>query len=152
MCYNMDDIDRFDTPNSIISTVVMKQYISEKSRYDLPLDIALPIYQWGLVFRLGQLSLIANDISIQDVTNSNFIKVKKNMYQVLNNHYLKGNYICKGDLIRLENSSTTVLNEAINILNSSELTFNQLILYHISQEHLNQYNEAFFKQINRTIP
>lgn len=152
MCYNMDDIDRFETPNSIISTDVLAQYVTENTSYDLPLDLALPVYQWGLVFRLGKLSLIANDITNKDVANSNFKKVTKNIYQVLNNHYLYGNYVCKGDLIRLEKSSPKVIKSAINILNSSDLTFNQLILYHISQEHLNQYNEAFFKQINRTIP
>ena len=152
MCYNMDDIDRFETPNSIISTDVLAQYVTENTKYDLPLDLALPVYQWGLVFRLGKLSLIANDISYKDVANSNFKKVTKNIYQVLNNHYLYGNYVCKGDLIRLETTSPALIKSAINILNSSDLTFNQLILYHISQEHLNQYNEAFFKQINRTIP
>ncbi len=152
MCYNMDDIDHFETPNSIISTDVLAQYVNKNTRYDLPLDLALPIYQWGLVFRLGKLSLIANDISNKDVVNSNFKKVTKNIYQVLNNHYLNGIYMCKGDLIRLEMSSPAVIKASINILNTSDLTFNQLILYHISQEHLNQYNETFFKQINRTIP
>lgn len=152
MCYNMDDIDRFETPNSIISTDVLAQYVTENTKYDLPLDLALPVYQWGLVFRLGKLSLIANDISYKDVANSNFKKVTKNIYQVLNNHYLYGNYVYKGDLIRLETTSPALIKSAINILNSSDLTFNQLILYHISQEHLNQYNEVFFKQINRTIP
>ncbi len=152
MCYNMDDIDHFETPNSILSTDVLAQYINENTRYELPLDLALPIYQWGLIFRLGKLSLIANDLSKKDVANSNFKKVTKNIYQVLNNHYLNGIYMCKGDLIRLETSSPTVIKATINILNSSDLTFNQLILYHISQEHLNQYNEAFFKQINSTIP
>ena len=152
MCYNMDDIDRFETQNSIISTQVLAKYVNENTTYDLPLDLALPIYQWGLVFRLGRLGLIVNDISLHDLSNSNLKKVTKNIYQVLNNHYLKGNYLCKGDLIRMENSAPSVLKDAIKILNSSELTFNQLILYHLSQEHINQYDETFFKQINRSIP
>ena len=152
MCYNMDDIDHFETPNSIISTDVFAQYVTKNTKYDLTLDLALPIYQWGLVFRLGQLSLIVNDICNKDLSNPNFKKVTKNSYQVLNNHYLNGNYVCKGDLIRLETSSPSVIKSVIKILNSSNITFNQLILYHLSQDHLNQYNEAFFKQINRTIP
>ena len=152
MCYNMDDIDQFETQNSIISTQVLAKYVNENTTYDLPLDLALPIYQWGLVFRLGRLSLIVNDISVHDLSNLNFKKVTKNIYQVLNNHYLKGNYLCNGDLIRMENSAPSVLKDAIKILNSSDLTFNQLILYHLSQEHINQYDETFFKQINRDIP
>lgn len=152
MCYNMDDIDRFETQNSIISFNVLKKYITNTSDYPIALDLALPIYQWGLVFRLGKLSLIANGISNSELRNSNFTQLQTNIFRVNRNCYLNETYVCKGDLIRLETSSPETLIDCVNYLNESELSFNQLILFHISQQYINRYNGKFIKKINRLVP
>jgi hypothetical protein len=152
MCYNMDDIDQFNTSNSIINSKVFNQYVSENTKYDLPLDLALPMFQWGLVYRLSQLTLIVNNLSQNDVSSSNFKMIKKNVYQVVNNHYVKGSYLCRGDLIRLEKTTKREILEISNMLKSSNMSFNQLILYHLSSDNQNQFNETFIQQINRLIP
>lgn len=152
MCYNMDDIDLFETQNSIISLSTFKKYIKSNSDYPISLDLALPIYQWGLVFRLGKLSLIANGLSKNELRNSNFSELKTNIFRVNRNCYLNETYVCKGDLIRLETSSPETLINCVNYLNESELSFNQLILFHISQQYINRYNGKFITKINRLIP
>lgn len=152
MCYNMDDLDAFDVENSILSAATLKKYISPATNYPLELDLALPIYQWGLIFRLGKLSLIANDISEKELRSSNYKPVKPHVYQVLKNGYLNNAYVCKGDLIRLETSSPETLASMAEWLQESELTFNRLILFHISQEHISQYNESSIQKIRHLIP
>lgn len=152
MCYNMNDLDAFDVDNSIVAVSTLKQYVSPSTRYPLELDIALPIYQWGLVFRLGKLSLIANDISENALREPDYIQVKPNVYQVRKNGYLNDAYICKGDLIRVERSSTETLTAMAEWLQKSNLTFNRLILFHLSQEHSSHYHEHSIEKIRQLIP
>lgn len=152
MCYNMDDIDRITTPNSIVSSKVLKQYVNEDTSYPLDLDLALPIYQWGLIFRLGSLSVISNDLSVQSFPAKALRRVNVNTYKVNNNLVVNETNFCKGDLIRFETSDVKELVQIAEQLKKTKLTFNQLIYYHISQEHLNQYNAASVSKIHRLIP
>ena len=152
MCYNMDDIDQFETHNSIISLNTLKQYVNSSTDYPIALDLALPIYQWGLVFRLGKLSVIANGISKHDLSNSNFSEIKPTIFRANKNCYINETHVCKGDLIRLETSSPQTLIHSVNYLNESKLSFNQLILFHISQQYISPYNGKFIKKINSLIP
>lgn len=152
MCYNMDDLDAFEVENSILSTATLKKYISPSTNYPIELDLALPIYQWGLVFRLGKLSLIANDISENELRPPNYTQVKPHIYKVRKNGYLNNTYVCKGDLIRLETSSPETLASMAEWLQESDMSFNRLILFHISQEHISQYNESSIQKIRHLIP
>lgn len=152
MCYNMDDLDAFSTENSIISAETLRKYISSSTNYPIELDIALPVYQWGLVFRLGKLTMIANDVSVRELKGPNYTEIKPTLFKVKKNGYLNNSYVCKGDLIRLENSSPATLESIAASFNESDLTFNRLILFHLSQEHLTQYNETNIQKISHLIP
>ncbi len=152
MCYNMDDIDAFDTENSIVSEKVLKEYVNKSSKYPLSLDLALPVYQWGLVFRLGKLSLIANDINETDLKKHDIQRVEHNIFRVNKNCFIKGTYLCKGDLIRFEQSSPEELMKVSEALSKTKLSFQQVIFYHLSQDNINQYDAKFFSKINALIP
>jgi hypothetical protein len=152
MCYNMDDIDDITTPNSIVSSKVFKQYMNENISYPLKLDLALSIYQWGLVFRLGKLSVISNDLSLNELKSSYIKKIGGNTFIVNENTTLNETNLCKGDLIRHEASTSKELFQLIAILKQTNLKFEQLIYYHISQENLNSYHAATLSKINRLIP
>jgi hypothetical protein len=152
MCYNMDDLQAINTENSIISEGTLKQYIGSSTQYPIELDLALPIYQWGLVFRLGKLTLIANDISLKELKNNNYTAIKPHLYRVNKNGYLNDSYVCKGDLIRLEVSSPETLEAIAQSFQASDLTFKRLILFHLSQKHFTQFNETSIQKIRHLIP
>ena len=152
MCYNMDDIDKVTTPNSILSSKVLKQYVNKNTAYPLQLDLALPIYQWGLVFRLGKLSLIANDISVQSLKHPEIEQIGVNSYLVKSDLTIDEINLCKGDLIRFESSSSSELLKLAHLLKETNLTFEQLIFYHISQEHIHAYHAKNLSAINRLLP
>lgn len=152
MCYNIGDIENFSTENSILSPEILNEYISKDTKYPLKLDLALPIYQWALVFRLGKLNLIINDLDKKSLNNKNFKSINKNYYQVTQNHYVNNNYLNKGDLIRFECSQKTDLKKCAQLFQESNLNFNQVIFYHISQNNIHQYHADFFNQINTITP
>ncbi len=152
MCYNMDDIESISTPNSIISSKVLKQYVNEDTKYPIQLDLALPIYQWGLIFRLGKLSVISNDLSMQDLPTKSLSRVGENTYKVKEDIVANETNFCKGDLIRFETSPPKSLVQIAEYFKKTNLTFHQLIFYHLSQDHLNKYNASTLSSINRLIP
>ena len=59
MCYSTSS-PLADTPeNSILDVTTLKNYLSGIGEYPLKLDIALPIYSWGIVTNhLGKHKLI----------------------------------------------------------------------------------------------
>lgn len=152
MCYNMDDIDKIETPNSIINPLVLKQYIQPESDYPMQLDLALPIFQWGLVYRLGKLSIIINDICRKELLENKIKPINKNYFLVNENCYSNGVKLFKGDLIKLESSNADDLIKIAKYFKDSQLNFHQLIYFHISQNHLNEYDEKFFTEINSIVP
>ena len=152
MCYNMDDITAVSTPNSIVSRKVFDQYINEKSSYPLQLDLALPIFQWGLIFRLGKLSVIANDLTKASLHTSSSSQIVKNTFLMKKDTIINETNFCKGDIVRLETSSTKVLYELADQLSQTNLKFEQVIYYHLSQAHLNAYHAHHLSAIGRLIP
>lgn len=152
MCYNMDDIDKITTPNSIVSSKVFEQYVNENSSYPLQLDLALPIFQWGLIFRLGKLSVIANDLTKASLHASSSSQIAKNTFLMKKDTIINETIFCKGDIVRLETSSTKVLYELADQLRQTNLKFEQIIYYHLSQAHLNAYHAHTLSAIGRLIP
>lgn len=152
MCYNMDDIENITTNNSIISNDVFNQYVNKKTSYPIKLDLALPIYQWALLFRLGKLNSIANDVSLEELKNDDFEKIGSNTFKAKKNIFLNQTNVCQGDLIRHEQSSIGVLLKLAHRLQSSRLSFERIIFYHLSQSNLNDYDATQLKKISSAVP
>jgi hypothetical protein len=152
MCYNMDDIDKITTPNSIVSSKVFEQYINENSSYPLALDLALPIFQWGLIFRLGKLSVISNDLTKASFDPTFGFRIGKNSFLMKKDTIINETIFCKGDIVRLESSSIKELYGLAKQLSETKLKFGQVIYYHLSQAHLNSYHAHHLSAIGRLIP
>jgi hypothetical protein len=151
MCYNMGDIESFKTENSIVSNEVLQTYINEQTTYPVKLDLALPIYQWALLYRLGELTTIDNDIDLNELKNNGLKEFEPNKFQVLNFTTIKETEYCKGDLVKFEECNPSELLKCANTLKNSGLEFNKIIFYHISQNNLNKFNHEFFKEISRSL-
>jgi hypothetical protein len=150
MCYNMDDIDQIATPNSIVSSQVLKTYVTDKTSYPLELDLALPIYQWALIFRLGELVQIVNDIPYSTLKKEVFQKVGQDTYKVRYSTTIKNIDYYKGDIVKFEDSNPQELIRSAGILKSSQLKIKRLIFYHLSQDNLNQYRNGILQKILST--
>ena len=51
MFYNMGDLTNKKESNSILNLEVAKQYLGKLEQYPLDLDVALPLFSWGVQFR-----------------------------------------------------------------------------------------------------
>jgi hypothetical protein len=112
MLYNMSDVKLPTTRNSILDIAVTRQYISAKTQYALPLDVALPAFAWGVVLQGDKMVGLQNNWTEKFCAKQPFLH--KNRY---------GKYICtrdtvigtrywrRGDAVRTEASSPEAVRE-----------------------------------------
>lgn len=112
MAYNMGEVDEWETENSIFDLNILSQYVPTQN-YPLSLDLALPIFHWGIAFRPDvadetklELAYLINGLESEDLTDTaRFAKLAPNRYEVRKNTYLEGYYLYKNDRVRLESVS-----------------------------------------------
>ena len=149
MYYNMGKIKEPQTPNSILDNQIGRQYISSKTNYELPLDIALPIFEWGVWFHNDKFSGIFNDLNAGKLKEiGDFKLLQKNVYMLQQDTIAGNRYLRKGDVIRLEGVSAKVLKEAVVIcrqaVNTEELNVS---FYHWNRRLIEEQKVDFLKEI-----
>jgi hypothetical protein len=161
MCYNMGELDDWATENSILDLEVAKTYlpaptvvgVNRKSKivnpYPLPLDFALPLFRWGVLFREGQMVKLLNNLSAQDLQDtSRFRKTADNRYKVVKSTYLQEHYLYAGDELRLEGVSQAALSGIANLLreqgNDTLLT---VAFYHLDSTATALFPEEKIKEV-----
>jgi hypothetical protein len=151
MFYNMTDIDNPQTKNSILDVSEGANYLSRAATYPLDLDIALPIFRWGVLFREEALiKIITNieDVKLND--NQFFTQKNKNEYELTQNSYFGGHYLYKGDMVRIETVSPTEIKKAANLLQQSiKSTHRTIALYHLDSAVINRYQYDDLEKIYR---
>lgn len=147
MCYNMDDIMDIDTKNSIISSATLKSYVDGVKKYPIHLDLALPIYQWGLIYRLGKLVEIVNEIQYDSLDMNLFQSIGNNQYKADTSFYFNKTYFCDGDILRIEKSNATELKKCARVLAKSNQQFERILFYHLGAESIKHYETNFFSDI-----
>ena len=145
MAYNMGDLDDVKTNNSILNIETLKSYLKNFDRYPLALDVALPIFSWGIVFRDGEAIKIISHLSKRDMLNTPqyealFQQNGDNHFVLLKNQYFKGLYLYENDDIRIEEVPLSNLKSAAHFL-SQNIKNQQLTVafYHLDSAALQQY-------------
>ncbi len=141
MFYNMGELTELQTINSIIDLNIADQYLNKLSDYPLALDIALPIFSWGVVFRDSKMLKLVNNLEHEALSDtSRFTKAGQNQYKVIKSTYLQGYYLYEGDHIRLEDSPIETVQAAAKRLAKlypgQDLTVS---LYHLDTATVKNY-------------
>jgi len=110
MCYNMGDIKKPESRNSILDIDEAKDYLKYINNYPLPLDIALPLFDWCLLFRHNKWTGILRGVTAANIKQSPFFKHKEdNLYTCLKDTLYCGYHFMNSDEVRIETSSTNDL-------------------------------------------
>jgi hypothetical protein len=149
MCYNMGNMKRPGTKNSILDFEEGKQYLKQLKDYSLPLDIALPLFDWPLLFRNGELKGILRDISVQEVKSTAFFQAKNEYsFSCRADTFWKGYYFRKGDLLRLEDSEyeeiVKIANYTAKRLGNREM---RLAFFHCDSVTLSKYSSDELEKV-----
>lgn len=152
MYYNMGAING-DNNNSIYERSVANRYNSYIKSYPLPLDIALPIFSWGLTVRDGKVVALLNKINFSQFENdSNFIRVNNAWYLAKNACFKSGYYFRENDVIKPEHVSANDLLDITNQINQyTNRRIGKLIFYDLDSTNLVQYEKDIFEKVRNNI-
>ena len=106
MVYNTGEVTSPSETNSILDRPVVEEYIDNLGRYPLRLDVALPIFSWGVRFHYGRFAELLPDITGEDLQGrpADFRQVAPERWQVLRVTEVEGARLEPGDEIRVEES------------------------------------------------
>jgi hypothetical protein len=139
MCYNMGNLKNPSTNNSIIETKELKKYIGNLSTYPLPLDIALPLFEWNVLFRKNMYNGILRDFDANQFSTS-FTTKQQNKFTFFKDTILQGYQFLKDDVVRNESSDySTILDVAKEVNQRIKNTQLRVSLYHLDSVILTKY-------------
>jgi len=148
MCYNMGNLRKYGQHNSILNIPEMKRYLDAgQVEYPLPIDIALPIFRWTVVFRSKQYAGITR-ISPGEFENKLlFKKVKNSLYEVQRDIAEYG--IRKRDELRYEAVTFDELKSVAQLISKSVKLQDSLniVYYHLDDNLLNNYQNGQLEEI-----
>jgi hypothetical protein len=156
MAYNVGDLDNLEGENSILSLPTLEKFLPKKKNYPLPLEVALPIFSWGVVLRDGQAVLLIHGLEESDFllpSVTPYFQLKPTnetqTFVCQENIYFKNHYLYKNDEIRLETITPKTLEKCAERL-AKTLPSNpnrSIIFYHLDSIHLQRYSDETFKNI-----
>lgn len=144
MFYNMGDLQDWSEPNSILNLEKAAPYLPDGLTYPMHLDLALPLFRWGVLFREGKMIKLINEPNETALRDSQkFRSVSPNRYEVLQSTYLDGYYLYQGDQLRMEVVSPEQLQEAYGMVRRRVPAATRgVIFYHLDREVIQRYRPA----------
>lgn len=143
MCYSTSSPLENSDNNSILDVRILKSYLADVDQYPIrKIEVALPIYSWGIVTNhLGKHKLI-NALSEKDLENSNFKKISGHEIEILKDGFYFGNYLNKGFKVKVESISDSQLAEVTNFLDK-KINRYSIIYYQLDSKFVNNRNMNF---------
>ncbi|MDR6566823.1 hypothetical protein [Chitinophaga ginsengisegetis] len=144
MCYNMGDLRKPGSHNSILDISAMESYLGEQrvAAYPLPLDIALPLFSWSVLFRNGtEYTGILRNIGTEELQDTTiFAAGSKQLYIIRKDTTLNGYPLKEGSVIRRETIDQQALETAAQLVAKQLQTPDPVIIfYHLDSTTLKKY-------------
>jgi len=140
MCYATSSPLENQVQNSILDVKTLKSYLKHIEDYPVKLDIALPIYSWGIVTNhVGKKKLINAVTAEELMQNKNFRKIDDSNFEVLKDDFYFGMYLNKGFKIKVEEIPEKDILESINFINEKLDYKPLLIYYHLDERFTKNY-------------
>ncbi|PBJ11082.1 hypothetical protein BSF42_30620 [Flavobacterium sp. ACN6] len=148
MYYNMGSIAP-DSLNSIYDQKAASKYLKSIKKYPLHLDLAFPIYSWGVHIRNNKVIGLRSKIDVKELMqDSNFEKTQSNFFTVKQSNYKNGVFYEENDLLKIEEIKKDDLKEMAEDLDENlPEKPNEIIFYDLDEFNLNNYEKNIFEQV-----
>lgn len=151
MYYNMGRIAA-DASNAIYERAIATQYTERLGAYPLPLQVALPIFSWGIHIRnhtaIGLLN--KTDATLFEQDTAHYRQLSPNLFDVTKNVIIMHRYLEKGDQIKIEAvDADDLLGMANDLHDVLAQPPHEIIFYDLDDFNLTRYQDAnaLFKKI-----
>ena len=141
MCYNMGNLKDPAAGNSIFDAAELEKYTRSLSAYPLPLDIALPLFDWKVLFRRDQFAGLVTGLPASQLVDNPAVEASGDRYTFLRDTSL-GNYSFEaGDKLRDEQSDYhSVSAAAVQLRRRMKTPPSAVILFHLDSSTLSKYS------------
>lgn len=148
MYYNMGSISS-GSINSIYERSIAQQYIKSLTSYPLHLQIALPIFSWGVHIRNGRVVNLINRLRKDDLLKHNgFQRIAPEKFRVVKDGTYFGQLFALDDIIKTEEIREEQLTEMVDDLRKYiKKQPSEIIFYDLDQQNIRNYEENIFKKV-----
>jgi hypothetical protein len=150
MCYNMGNLRLAGGNNTILDLAAAERYLRNVRSYPLPLDIALPLFSWCLLYdNQNRFTGILRDVQEADLKNTTFLNTgAKNVYTVAKDTVWRGYTLTKNETVRYEYCNVADLYQLAEfVADRVNNTSINLIFYHCDSTVLKKYNNYELEKI-----
>ncbi len=155
MFYNTGDIESETTGNSIIDPKDADKYVrGAPASYPLPLDLALPVFSWTLVYREGSFWKIINGVpdDLKDTARFEAQSSDASHFQVIRATFLSGHYLRPGDRLRVETVSPGLLLETAQLAAQVDLAEHATVaFFHLDTTIMRHYSPQLIDSVCQQI-
>ncbi len=149
MCYNMGNLRKYGEQNSILDQHEMNLYLKDfLAQYPLQLDVALPIFDWAVVFRNQEYAGISKHLSKAVLQDPKLFRQRGNtiLFDLLVDYPTAG--LKKGDVVRWEEISASNLSATAKFLSRYlKPEERNLVFYHLDTDLLKHFTHDDFQKI-----
>jgi hypothetical protein len=149
MCYNAGNVKDPEAVNSIFDRREVMSYLTDQQPYPLPLDYALPIFEWALLYRSGKLEAILSTALLQrEYGYKRYLKDVTDQHATVSEDFVYGYtsqsiFVRQGDEIRFERPAMDDVAAVAAWLHEHKQTADAaLTFYHLNHHDLTQYSAA----------
>ena len=146
MLYNTGNMRSLGTYNSILHREDVAPYLKHGIDYALPLSLAFPAYEWGLVFSENRFERIVRNVDINDTTI--FHRADSNRYIPTCGLKIDNSWIEDYHTIRWETSEMKEINAVKDmVLRAMKSRVDGTVIYHLDSANLAKYNDKEIERI-----
>lgn len=116
MYYNMGALKDISETNSILNNIEGEKYL-RNVEYPLPLDAAVPIFSWSVMFRDGEYMGLIYSVETNEWDSLSFVRrIGDNRFEITRDTTFNDIYFRQGDLVRTEEVTKENVQKGINLL------------------------------------
>lgn len=151
MCYHTTNPEVYEDKNAILDFNEVKKYVPRDMDYPLPIDLALPVFSWGIKFKRQRFAGILSGLTREEVNNSGlFFKNGKHIYVADKAGTLKGVFLEKGDAIRIDEPRIGEVSDAAKLLSRRiRNKSGSILLFDLSIKNINRIGADGYEKIFR---
>ena len=152
MLYNTGNLDDPAEENSIFQPAAAQRYlVGAPVRYPLPLDVALPVFSWALVYRDDVLwKILPNPGPAAWSDTARFEATGPQRFRIRQGTFAGGHYLRPDDRLRLEAVDLPLLGQAARLANSIRLADDATVaFFHLDSTTVERYPVAVLDSIGR---
>ena len=146
MLYNTGNMRSRKTQNSILHQEDVAAYVKHGIDYALPLALAFPTYEWGLVFNSYGFSRIVRHAEVEN--KEKFDALGKGRYVACSDQKIEDCWIRRRDTIRWETSDMKEIDAVKDmVLKGMKSKVDGMVIYHLDAANWAKYNDKEIERI-----